>query len=227
MTTDTTETDDAPIGFLDPDDAFTRRFASRPAFASFLDRIDAYDLPETDLAAYPGIVISSQVDQVFLYRHRDRIRSYLAAGGVIAFSGHLARPWLPGAGCFEPKTIESHDDYTVVEARPHPVFDGVDLSDLTAQRGVAGFFARGHNPPPDHATVLLRLADGEPIVYVDDRTTAGTIFAHSGNDLITLGRRSSTAARIPRQLAAWMRSQSAVGTGASTDADGATGRDEQ
>ncbi|MFT4921657.1 MAG: hypothetical protein ACI8XM_000861 [Haloarculaceae archaeon] len=205
-----TTTDMAPIGFLDPDDAFTRRFVETPFFERHLNRIDMYDLPGTQLSAYAGLVVSSQADQELLYRNRHQVRDYLDAGGVVAFSGHLSRRWLPGAACFEPKDIDSHADYEVVEATPHPVFESVSMADLTYQRGVAGFFARGHNPPPAHATTLLRLADGEPVVYLDTESTAGTILVHSGNDLISFGRRSSSAARVPEQLLDWMRSQSTV-----------------
>lgn len=211
-----TPTDTTPavpsVGFVDPDDAFTRRYVEQPFFKKNVKRIDMYDLPQVDLRSFSGIVVSSQVDQDFLHHHCRRIRTYLDAGGVVSFSGHLSRRWLPGAGCFQPKSIESHEDYTVVEAKRHPVFEGVDMGDLTYQRGVAGFFARGHNPPPDHATVLLRLKDGEPIVYVDEESTNGTMFVHSGNDLIGFGRRSSTAARVPNQLLAWIRTKSTVST---------------
>lgn len=200
------------IGFVDPDDAFTRRFVEQPFFEKHLERIDTYDLPKVDLRSFSGIVVSSQLDQDFLYHHRRRIRTYLDMGGVVAFSGHLSRQWLPGVGCFQPKSVESHDDYAVIEATPHPVFEGVEMDDLTYHRDVAGFFARGHNPPPDHATVLLRLEDGEPIVYVDEESTEGTMFVHSGNDLIGFGRRSSTAARVPDQLLAWIRTKSTVKT---------------
>ncbi|WP_066147830.1 phosphate starvation-inducible protein PhoH [Haladaptatus sp. R4] len=198
------------IGYLDPDDAFTRRFVETPFVRENLERIDTYDLTRIDLSSIAGLVVSSQADQEYLHRHRDRIRELLDAGGVVAFSGHLSRPWLPGAGCFEPKEIESHGDYTVVEETDHPVFDGVSMADLTHQRGVAGFFARGYNPPPEHATTILRLPGGEPIVYVDEGSTGGTVFAHSGNDLISFGRRSTTAARVPTQLVEWMRATSTV-----------------
>lgn len=215
------------IGFVDPDDAFTRRFVESSYFEENLERIDMYDLPGLDLCSFSGLVVSSQVDQDFLYRHRRRIRTYLDGGGVVAFSGHLSRQWLPGAGLFEPKSIESPADYSVVEATPHPVFEGVEMADLTYHRDVAGFFARGHNPPPEHATVLLRLADGEPIVYVDEESTGGTIFAHSGNDLVTVGGRSTTAASVPEQLLGWIRETSelpskSAKTGASTAESTAT-----
>lgn len=198
----------APVGFVDPDDCFTRRFVDRPFFRRYLTRIDQYDLPGTEIQEFAGLVVSSQADQDFLYRHRERLRTYLDAGGVVVFSGHLSRQWLPGAGTFVPPRIDTPDDYTVVEARPHPVFEGVSTDDLTYQRGVAGFFARGHNPPPDGATVLLRLRGGEPVVYVDHVTTEGTILVHSGNDLACLDRRDTTAAKVPPQLVSWVRAMS-------------------
>lgn len=204
------ESEAAPVGFLDPDDCFTRRYSERPFFRTQLTQIDQYELPETDLTAFAGVVVSSQADQDFLYRHRYSIRTYLDEGGVVAFSGHLSRRWLPGAGTFEPKQIDSAADYVVRKATDHPVFDGVAMDDLTYQRGVAGFFARGHNPPPEEATVILRLADGEPVVYVDEATTDGTIFAHSGNDLIAFDRRETSARRVPPQLVAWIRETSDI-----------------
>ena len=198
-------TEALPVGFLDPDDHFTRRFVERPFFDEHLVRVDQYDLPDTDLGRFAGLVVSSHADQDFLVEHRELVRDYLDAGGALAFSGHLSRRWLPGAGTFVPKPIEDHDDYVVSRARPHPVFDGVAMDDLTYQRGVAGFFARGHNPPPEDATVLLQLPGEEPIVWVDKETTAGTVFVHSGNDLVSLSRRETTAARVPTQLLAWLR----------------------
>lgn len=204
------ESESVPVGFLDPDDCFTRRYSERPFFRQQLTQIDQYELTETDLTGFAGVVVSSQADQDFLYRHRDRIRTYLDKGGVVAFSGHISRPWLPGGGTFEPKQIDSADDYVVQDATDHPVFDGVAMDDLTYQRGVAGFFARGHNPPPEGATVILRLADGEPVVYVDKVTTDGTIFAHSGNDLIAFDRRETSARRVPPQLVTWIRKTSDI-----------------
>jgi hypothetical protein len=195
----------APVGFLDPDDHFTRQFIERPFFRENLDRIDQYDLPETDLGRFAGLVVSSQADQDLLHDRRGQVRDYLDDGGAIAFSGHLSREWLPAAGTFVPKRIESHDDYVVERVRPHPVLEGVEMDDLTYQRGVAGFFARGHNPPPDGATVLLALPGGEAIVWVDAATTAGTVLVHSGNDLVGLARRDTTAARVPTQLMTWLR----------------------
>jgi hypothetical protein len=72
---------------------------------------------------------------------------------------------------------------------------------------VAGFFSRGHHPPPVGAEVLLALADGEPIVYVDRQSTSGTILVHAGNDLWGLVGDETTAHKVVPQLFGWMREE--------------------
>lgn len=197
--------DDAPIAFLDPRNPFTRGLDDRPELRDDCEAVDVYQLPETDLGTYAGMIVSSQIDQAYLLEHADRIEAFLDAGRVIAFSGHLSTPWLPGTSPFVEEPIGSHEDYRVEQVREHPIFEGVRDEDLTLQKGVAGFFARGHHPPPSGAKPLVRFVDGEPVVYVDEATTEGTILVHSGNDLVGFGRRDSTAARVPRQLVDWMQ----------------------
>lgn len=169
-----------------------------------LHPVDVYDLPIADLSPCAGLIIGGAVDQEYLFVHRQVIRKFLDDGKVIAFSGHLFRDWLPGCGRFVPKRIRSVADFAVHLVGSHPVFDGVDQDDLTFRRGVAGFFARGHHPPPESAEILAHLGDDEPIVYVDRKTTKGVILAHSGNDLIGFSDGGS-AGRIVPQLLAWMR----------------------
>lgn len=195
------------IAFLDPRNPFTRNLTKRSELREDCEAVDIYELPETDLDPYAGMIVSSQADQEFLLDHAARIEAFLEAGRVVTFSGHLSTPWLPGAAPFVEKPIASHRDYRVKQVREHPVFEGVSDEDLTLQKGVAGFFARGHHPPPSEAKVLVRFADGEPVVYVDEATTEGTILVHSGNDLVGFGRRPSTASRIPGQLVDWMQRQ--------------------
>jgi hypothetical protein len=143
------------------------------------------------------------VDQEHLSAHRAVIRRYLDDGGVVVFGGHLHRHWLPGASMFVPLEVRSHRDYEVAWVADHPIFDGVDPSDLTYRRGVAGFFARGHHPPPDGAEALVRLAGGQPVTYLDRCSTAGTILVQSSGDLLGYYGLDSTATRIPGQLLDW------------------------
>ncbi|HEX4864069.1 MAG TPA: hypothetical protein VFV02_08355, partial [Acidimicrobiales bacterium] len=146
-------------------------------------------------------------DQEFLWMERHVIRRFLDRGRVVVWSGQLSRPWLPACGLFVPKRIRSVRDFEVHLVAPHPVFEGVDGRDLTFRRGVAGFFARGHNPPPPGVQVLACLGEDEPVVYVDSTTTAGTILAHSGTDLVGFADDDSTASRVVPQLLAWIEQE--------------------
>jgi hypothetical protein len=79
------------------------------------------------------VVVPAIVDQEHLSAHRAVIHRYLDGGGVIVFGGHLHRPWLPGASMFVPLDVRSHRDYEVAWVADHPVFNGVDPSDLTCR----------------------------------------------------------------------------------------------
>ncbi|MFN2556855.1 MAG: phosphate starvation-inducible protein PhoH [Nitriliruptorales bacterium] len=170
-----------------------------------IEPLDCYSLPSLDLDTYAGLIVPTMVDQEFLQRHRKVLRAYLDRRGVIAFSGHLHRPWLPGAGLFEPKRVRTFRDYEVRIVADHPVFAGVQDADLTYRRGVAGFFARGYHRPPPGAQVLVEFTSGEPVVYVDEVSTAGTLLVHAGNDLVNLAGDGSSASRVGDQLVSWIR----------------------
>ena len=166
---------------------------------------DVYRLPELDLEPYRALHVSGMVDQEFLWRERDVIAGFLDAGRVVVFCGHLA------AVAARLRHVRSRPRHDVPRLRgahrvPHPVFEGVDAEDLTFRRGVAGFFARGHNPPPPGAEVLAELAGGQPVTWVDRSTTRGTVFVHAGNDLIGFAD-DSTAARLGPQLVDWVEAE--------------------
>ena len=164
--------------------------------------IDLYDLASADLAPYVGMVVTAMADQEFLWAERDVIASFLAGGKVVMFCGHLLRRWLPGCAPFVPAPIRSFRDYTVHVVSSEGIFAGIEASDLTFRRGVAGFFARGHHPPPPGAEVLATLNAGQPITWVDRTTTPGTVFTHAG-DLIGFAEAGSTSGRLGPQLLDW------------------------
>ena len=175
-----------------------------------IHRLDCYALAATDLSRYDGLVIPAMVDQEHLAHHRGVIHRYLDGGGVVVFGGHLHRDWLPGASMFVPLEQPSLATYRVERVADHPIFAGVDPEDLTFRRGVAGFFARGHHPPPPGAEVLTELAGGVPATYLDRVSTVGTILVHASGDLLSYGGLAgSTAARIPGQLLDWIQAESA------------------
>ncbi|GBF76958.1 hypothetical protein PA598K_05476 [Paenibacillus sp. 598K] len=163
--------------------------------------LDQYELPLYDLAGagHKYLIIDEFVDQEMLYEERSAVAQFLDQGNIVIFCGHLFRAWLPGAGIFLPKAIHSHLDYNV-EVLSHPIFEGVLSEDLTFNRGVSGFFARGHHPLPEGAEVLLRLAGGEPITYIDRQSSGGTILLHSGRNLLGYRGWANSARRIAPQL---------------------------
>lgn len=169
-----------------------------------LELVDLYELPSVELDRYSALLITDMVDQEFLWLQRQLVESFLADGGAVIFCGQLLREWLPGCGIFVPAPISSMRDYEVLIAEPHPVFAGVEADDLTFRRGVAGFFARGHHPPPPGAQVLATLAGGQPTTWIDRAATHGTVFAHAGNSLLSYSSDSS-AGRLAPQLLDWAR----------------------
>lgn len=195
----------AEIGLVDSGSFFVEEQLIRLGEA--VEPLDIYELPDLDLSRFSGLLFPGSVDQEWLYRQHTLVESFLKLGRVVVFSGHLFRLWLPGAHPFVPKEIHSFRNYQVRIAKPHPIFAGVRPEDLTYRKGIAGFFARGHHPPPPNAEVLLTLADGEPITYLDRSSSKGTILVHSGNDLWGYAKEANTAGRMVVQLLDWVREE--------------------
>ncbi|MDP9403670.1 MAG: phosphate starvation-inducible protein PhoH [Actinomycetota bacterium] len=178
-----------------------------------VDVIDLYDLASADLTPYVGLVVAGMADQELLWARREVIASFLDQRKVVIFCGHLLRHWLPGCETFVPAPITSFRDYAIHIVEPGTIFAGLDAHDLTFRRGVAGFFARGHHPPPAGAEVLATLAGGQPTTWIDRRTTAGTVFTHAG-DLFGFADADSTAARLVPQLLDWAAAEGSRSCGA-------------
>jgi hypothetical protein len=192
---------------LDACNAFSKPRLQDPNYQDLFTYIDIYDLPEYDLTGHKCLVIAGPIDQEFLYKEKEKIRLFLDQKKVLVFCGNLFRPWLPGGSMFVPKAIRKHSDYNVSIHQPHPIFEGVLPDDMTYNKGVAGFFARGHHPLPHGAEVLLTLPGGEPITYIDRQSTQGTILVHSGGDLFGYYYPGKSTGRIAIQLVRWVRDE--------------------
>lgn len=195
-----------PLVLLDPGTSI-RPVQSEPAVCDRVDVVDQYDLPGLDLAPYRAMLVMAMADQEFLWARREVIARFLASGKVVIFCGHLLRQWLPGCAPFVPAPVTSFRDYEIRLTEPRTNFAGVEEDDLTFRRGVAGFFARGHHPPPAGAEVLATLAGGQPTTWIDRTTTAGTVFTHAG-DLIGFADNGTTADLLVPQLIDWAVSES-------------------
>jgi len=177
-------------------------------FGDRLVAADLYDLDgaelEQGLAPYAAVLLPIHVDQRLLAARRGVLEGFLGRGGTIVINGHIAYPFLDGLTPFVPVERPRVADLEIVAGLSHPVFEGVARRDLTYRRGVAGFYGRGHNPPPEGAVPLNRLGTGDFIVdWVVRRPGGGRIFMHSGNNIwMYLGERSSAARLVP-QLVGW------------------------
>lgn len=196
------------ILFLDPGHAFGLMNREAPFVQNNFTLVDQYDLTTIDLSSFSAMIVHDFADQIYLARHRDVIETFLNEGKVVVFCGHLVREWLPGCAIFTPQTVASYKDYEVLPVTAHPIFEGVKMDELTFNKGVAGFFARGaHKPVPAGAEVLLALPNDMPITYIDRQTTNGTIFVHAGRDLFGLRMQKKSSDRISEQLLQWVKDE--------------------
>jgi len=128
----------------------------------------------------------------------------LDAGGRLVFCGHVLRPFVYGLEHFIPLADKRRADYVLTRLAEHPVFAGIDAKTLEANRGVAGFYGRGHNPPPPGATVLNGLGpDLAPVDWVWHRSAGGVLLVHSGNDLWGVGDDPAVKTLIAERLVSW------------------------
>lgn len=193
-----------PILYVRPLGHEPASFLERP-YAQGIVSARVYDLPELELARFGALLVSAHTDQRALAAQGPRIAAMLDGGGLLVFNGHIAHPFLPELAPFVPVPGFGLDLLQVRRTAEHPVFAGVNADDLTFRRGVAGFYGRGHNPPPPGATVLHRLSGQDaPLDWVWQRPAGGTVFMHGGNNLWMYADDASSAARIAPQLLAWV-----------------------
>ncbi|SDU01123.1 hypothetical protein [Stappia sp. ES.058] len=173
-------------------------------FVDDLDQIDHYALAEADLSRYRALLVPAHLDQRYFGTLTHKISGFLDGGGTLVFNGHVAWPMLPEFRPFQVLPQVTLETLEVHRLADHPVFAGVDPRDLTYRRGVAGFYARGHNPPPDGAVALNGLGpDRVPCDWIYERPDGGRILMHAGNDLWMYAGSADTTARIVPQLCRW------------------------
>lgn len=176
-------------------------------FVDDIDEIEHYALETADLSAYRALLVPAHLDQRFFGTLTAKVSAFLDGGGTLVFNGHVAWPMLPELAPFEvlPKvTLETLEVHRITA---HPVFEGVDTRELTYRRGVAGFYARGHNPPPQGAVALNGLGpERVPCDWLYHRPAGGRILMHAGNDLWMYAGAADSTARIVPQLCRWAAS---------------------
>lgn len=168
-----------------------------------------YDLPHADLRKFEGIIITNLVEELFLLEHKAVLDDYLAQGGVIFSLTETSLPWLIGVSNWKRSPIPLKDREIIITEPEHPLFTGIDAYDLNFRKGVRGFFSRGYfEEIPQHAKVLVTDQSGVPIIYVDQHSTNGTIFAGAGTDIYRVFiDEDNTSSKLSVQMLACIREE--------------------
>lgn len=173
-------------------------------YVSDVAEIEHYDLASVALSAYRALLLPAHLDQRYFGTLTQKIEAFLDSGGTLVFNGHVTWPMLPEFKPFQPLERLTLETLQIHRVNPHPVFEGVNTSELTFRRGVAGFYARGCNPPPEGAVVLHGVGpDKLPCDWVYERPSGGRILMHAGNDLWMYVASEDSTSRITPQLCAW------------------------
>jgi len=169
------------------------------------EEIEHYALHEADLSGYAALLLPAHLDQRYFGTLSTKVSDWLDRGGTLVFNGHVAWPMLPEFNAFVALEKRNLENLQIHRIADHPVFAGVDMADLTYRRGVAGFYARGCNPPPPSAVPVLGVGpDRVPCDWVYERPGGGRIFMHAGNDLWMYASDKTSARRIVPQLMDWV-----------------------
>ncbi|MET3317939.1 UNVERIFIED_ORG: hypothetical protein ABIC97_001025 [Peribacillus simplex] len=193
------------IAYISTDIQFTR--LQEIDYRRGLVFLQLYDIPYADLSAYAGILITNFVEEAFLLDHKHILEDYLNDGGVIFSQAENFLPWLPGCGNWKRSPISLRDREIRLTEPVHPMFYGIDPYDLNHKKGVRGFFSRGYLEAPEHSEVIVEDQEGKAIIYIDRKTTGGTIVAGAGTDLYRFGIEENSSRVLSTQMLNWIRQE--------------------
>lgn len=172
--------------------------------ADQVDVLDQYGLSSTSLESRIVLILTMHQDQRWLHHNRGLLEHFVKSGGTLIIQGHIAIRFLGVLEQFVPLARPQLSQFKITFCRPqHPVFAGLTPQTLNLRRGVAGFYARGSNPPPKNAEIITAMSDGTLPVDWMVRLGAGLVFAHSGNDLWTTFDDRLSNVDFARRLVEW------------------------
>ncbi|MBW8445481.1 MAG: hypothetical protein K0M49_07610 [Arenimonas sp.] len=166
--------------------------------------VEQKDLTAEILSAHGGLITGQQLDQDAMLTLKPALEAFLDRGGRWFFNGHMVRPLVDGMAQYRPIAEPRRADFDLSAVNPHPIYDGIDLTKLETNKGVAGFYGRGCNPLPEGAVAVNGLgASKVPVDWVWARPKGGRIFSHSGNDLAGMGLEWGLAPELSARIVAW------------------------
>lgn len=162
------------------------------------------ELTEGHFAIARGIITTTHLDQIGWLKHMPAVSRLLERGGNWFFNGHVLRRFLPGLDLYRPLEKPKRADFAMARLTEHPIFAGIEQKSLEENRGVAGFYGRGHNPLPAGGVAVNGIGpDRLPIDWEWERPEGGRVFSHAGNDLGGPGGESGRAALLTGRVIAW------------------------
>lgn len=178
-----------------------------------IDVYQQYDSDRLDWSGYDAVLISMSADQIHLGEMTAKLERYLDAGGTLVINGHVTRPYLPELRRYEPMEKRGYKELVIHRECENPMFAGVSAEQLTLRRGVAGFYGRGSNPPPEGAQVIHSVGpDRVAVDWLHHRARGGRLFVHSGVELWAVLMLEGPEQGIPvmQTIFDWLAQTSAV-----------------
>ncbi len=141
---------------------------------------------DPDFTGYDILLVPNGSDNIALYKIREKISQFLAAGKVLfCFDGWFT-DWVPGNKWImdnEHKTIDIR--YHIVNDK-YKLFEGIDLDKFNFSHNISGWWACGYIEPANADTVLLADTWERAIIVVDEVTTAGTMILTASGPMADL-----------------------------------------
>ena len=117
-------------------------------YKNALDFVDLYsDFEKLELEKYCAMVLGMSIDEVELWRHRDKLYEFLDNGGIVVSFCHNYTGILPNNAGYIKSPVEIRD--REIRLTGHGLTDGVREYDINFRRGVKGFFNRGYFEIPN------------------------------------------------------------------------------
>lgn len=170
--------------------------------------VDQYAFAPDDLVGVDGLLLSQHLDETHLSEERSRLQDFVAGGGVVSLNGPVATPFLDPPGAYHALPTQAARDWVLEICDPHPITRGVTAEDLTARKGVIGFWARGSFDAPSDAVVLTRFAASQkPADWLWISPEGGALLVHPGNDIWGYAGDDSSARPLFAQFLDWVRAR--------------------